>query len=662
MLRFNKIELEDFGPFKGNQSLEFPENDGITIVFGENMRGKTTLLNAIRYALFGTILGRGSREISPEQFINWESKEEGKYSFKVALHFEEEESQYELVRQFSPKDSVAVPEADDDYIEEVYLVKDGSVTGPEERERELTRILPQQVSRFFLFDGELLQQYEELLVDESEMGQRIRRAIERILGVPVLKNGRADLRVLRDEAQKQEQKAAQRSNQTQQIGTQLETATSKRDHLQDELDDLQEELDELQNKKSAKRSQLQQLEAAQSLVEERENLETTLDDIDSKLEEKHNELKDLMAEYWRGVIQDTIEERLDSLKERRRDLEQKRTRISVAESLAERISDGLDEDECPICNQNLGEDARSHLQQELEAFQGLTGEDVDPDDEFQRVVRSIDVLENLSKSSPTDEIQSIISDIDELKAEQATINDRIREIEESLESSKAERVSKLSSEYDDIIGEIRLKEETINDTKEELEETKENIRNLQSQLDQISGTELEQERARRELCEDLVELFDRGVDEYRDRLRKRVESDASDIFLQLTTEPEYEELRINDNYGLTIVHEDGDEIEVRSAGAEHVVALALMGALQNNAPLQGPIIMDSPFGRLDEGHVENVVKTLPNITDQVMLLVYRDEINPESAREILKGRLRKEYSLERVSARHTKLEEGGVSR
>ncbi len=660
MLKFNKIELEDFGPYKGTQLLEFPDQDGVTMVFGENMRGKTTLLNAIRYALFGKILGRGSRELSPERFINWESKEEGKYSFKVALHFEEGQSEYELVRQFSPKDGVVTPEADDDYTEEVYLVKDNSVTGPEEREAELKKILPQQISRFFLFDGELLQQYEELLIDESEMGQRIREAIERILGVPILKNGRADLRALLDEAQKQEQKAAQRSNKTEEIGTQLETATSKRDHLESELEDLREELSNLEDDKSAKRKQLQNLEAAKSLVEKRDELQDDLEKIEDDLEAKREELRNLMQDSWRSVFQNTIQNRLDILKERRRKLDQKRTRISVAKNLADRISEGLEKNKCPICEQDLDDNAQKHLQQELESFQDVTQEDMDPDGEYEQVLRSIDVLENLAESDVTENIKSIISEIDELKANRATINDEISEIEESLESSKEERVTELNKEYEDIIGKISVKNNTIDSTESELQETKSNIQKLQSQLDQISGNELESERERREMYEDLVELFDRGVDEYRDRLRKRVQQDASDIFIQLTTEPEYKKLRINDNYGLTIIHEDGDEIGVRSAGAEHVVALALMGALQNNAPLQGPIIMDSPFGRLDEGHVKNVVEALPNLTDQVMLLVYRDEINPETARELLKGKLRKEYSLERVTARHTKLQQGGI--
>jgi DNA sulfur modification protein DndD len=44
------ISLTDFGPFKGEQRIDFPGESGVSIIYGENMRGKTTLLNAIRYA------------------------------------------------------------------------------------------------------------------------------------------------------------------------------------------------------------------------------------------------------------------------------------------------------------------------------------------------------------------------------------------------------------------------------------------------------------------------------------------------------------------------------------------------------------------------------------------------------------------------------------
>jgi DNA sulfur modification protein DndD len=166
---------------------------------------------------------------------------------------------------------------------------------------------------------------------------------------------------------------------------------------------------------------------------------------------------------------------------------------------------------------------------------------------------------------------------------------------------------------------------------------------------------MESERKRRDLASRLHDLFKESVDVYRDQLRHRVEADASRYFRQLTTEPDYAGLRINDSYGLTIVHRDGSDIPVRSAGAEHVVALSLVAALQNNAQLRGPIVIDSPFGRLDGGHRARIVETLPDMADQVIVLVYEEELPPARAREALKGRLRSEWALERQSARHTRL-------
>ena len=85
------------------------------------------------------------------------------------------------------------------------------------------------------------------------------------------------------------------------------------------------------------------------------------------------------------------------------------------------------------------------------------------------------------------------------------------------------------------------------------------------------------------------------------------------------------------------------------------MALSLVAALQNNAQLRGPIVIDSPFGRLDGGHRARIVETLPDMADQVIVLVYEEELPPARAREALKGRLRSEWALERQSARHTRL-------
>ncbi|MFP2896377.1 AAA family ATPase [Corallococcus sp. 4LFB] len=189
MLRLKRLEVEGFGPFADQQVIEFPNRPGVTVIYGENMRGKTSLLNAIRYAFFGTVVGRGSRARRLHTISNRELASDGQYGFNVALKFDFDGAEYELFRECTPR--VKVPARDEDYSIQVLLRKGNATLGPQEHEKALQQIFPSEVSRFFLFDGELLQEYEELLINESAAGHRISEAIERILGVPILKRGRA---------------------------------------------------------------------------------------------------------------------------------------------------------------------------------------------------------------------------------------------------------------------------------------------------------------------------------------------------------------------------------------------------------------------------------------------------------------------------------------
>ena len=235
------------------------------------------------------------------------------------------------------------------------------------------------------------------------------------------------------------------------------------------------------------------------------------------------------------------------------------------------------------------------------------------------------------------------------------------DIDRRLQEAEDDQGALRGAQYDheQTIKKIALVEEGMREQEDALSENERNLARVRIRLESRGGADVEGARQRRRLCADLHSVFDQAVAKYRDHLRQRVEADATELFLQLTTEPEYTGLRINESYGLTILHQDGSEIPVRSAGAEHVVALSLVGALQRNAPMRGPIFIDSPFGRLDTQHTKNVVSALPNMTEQVCLLVYEEELRPQLARELLRGQLRAEYSLRRVSARHTELEQPG---
>ena len=649
------ITLTNFGPYKGEQKIELPPDAGVTVVYGENMRGKTTLLNAIRYALFGKVITRGDRQIDLHQIGNWEAaEEEGKYGFKVVLAFTHNNSEYELTRECRPRPGVTIPQTDLDYQQNWFLRKDGDVLGPDQGAAELARIMPEAVSRFFLFDGELLQQYEELLRDESEMGRKIKEAIERILGLPILTNGRADLTQALNDAQGRESKAAQRNLKTQTLGNQHGALLSQRDGLQREIDALATQLEEAKASKAAKEEQLSKVQRARAQLDERARIQDDIASIEERLREKDARRTELLADAWKLLLsrrlqatRATLQQTLDTLQDRYR-------RELVSAEVIEKLTQSVDAGECQTCGQTLSDSARERLSAAISKWGGEQRSQLD--DEIQNIQNRIYALSKIETSGDIEALEDVQRDIDDLKVRRSRAQDRLSDIKEQVKGLDEAELRRLWTEFEQTVARIDILQNGVSKEQTTLATVEERIARVEAEMAKYADAELDEARVRKDLCERLKLLFAVAVNAYRDRLREKVEADASRLFLELTSEPDYAGLRINDNYGLAIVHRDGTTIPVRSAGAEHVVALSLMGALQRNAPLRGPIVMDSPVGRLDETHTTNVVEALPNMAEQVMLLVYEAELNPETAREKLKGMLRREYFIRRRTARHSELE------
>lgn len=116
MLHIRALHIQDFGPFKGHQTICLSLEDGVTVVYGENMRGKTSLLNAVRFAFFGKVIGRGTKTMPLHKVGNWEQAASGKYGFQVQLEFTDDNHEYKLTRSCRPRGGVTSPSNDEDYL------------------------------------------------------------------------------------------------------------------------------------------------------------------------------------------------------------------------------------------------------------------------------------------------------------------------------------------------------------------------------------------------------------------------------------------------------------------------------------------------------------------------------------------------------------------
>lgn len=663
MLQFTGLVIENFGPFKGTQTVDFVDADGVTIIWGNNGRGKTTLLNIIRYALFGKYQNRRGVDVDLPSLANLEGKKDGKYDFKVVLKMLNDGIHYELTRQYVVRKGIINPQRNDDYEEHVFLKKEGAILSPDQREHELNLIMPSEVSRFFLFDGELLQEYEELLMEGTQTGATIKESIEQILGVPVLTNGAIDTNSALEEYRKEKNKIAQSNAQTQKIASQMSVLESEKQEQAVELERLKGELTIELDTKAKLEDEAQQSEHVSSLI-------NSLDDLDATIEEKKASREAILTsivvatgEAWKGLVSSRVELMLTAIESQLKDLEDRESAHKVASHFMKEMKAAAEKHHCHLCDQDIPDEKLEELIKRItdasSEYGGLSDDEIKALQELRVRKSTLQSMKADSKKEILELLEAQLStlevEIDDAERQRKTVREELErhgDVEELSKGAK-ENVKQLANclkKIDNLRDGIQLE-------KDKIKEVESALATLEDKLNKVS-TDSETQIAKRkvELCEAINRIFEEGIASYRDKLKDDVERDATELFVQISNDPDYTSLKINDNYGLYMVHSSGEIVPLRSAGFEHVVALSLIGALHKNAPLRGPIIMDSPFGRLDPTHKSNITKVLPKMSEQIVLLAYTHEIDEQTARDTLGPELKREYRLQRYTSFNTQIE------
>jgi DNA sulfur modification protein DndD len=206
---------------------------------------------------------------------------------------------------------------------------------------------------------------------------------------------------------------------------------------------------------------------------------------------------------------------------------------------------------------------------------------------------------------------------------------------------------------------LRQAKAAYKDELDKYEQAKKNVAKIEEQIRKTGAGQADPSvYERQRTAEALADLYRKAIVIYRDQLKESIQERATELFQRMRSESDYVKLAINESYGLRILDRSGNPVVHRSAGYEHLVALSLLGGLQASSPISGPLVMDSPFGRLDEHHVEGVVANLDKLSSQVFLLVHERELPRGTARDLLRGRMLAEFELSRgASAHETNIQE-----
>ncbi len=656
-MKLKRLSMHNFMPYKGDAVLEFPQDESrnTLIVFGDNMRGKTSLLNAIRWTFYEYAYGRHLRQIPLHLLPNREAVNEGARVMETRIEFEANGSQYDLRRVATMKNLVAKPERPEDIQVDTYMQKDGAAIPGNEIDAEINQFAPEQVSRFFLFDGELLQEYEELLIEGSEHGKKIKEEIEKVLGVPALTNGRDHIKTILKQAQKQQSIDASKIKGLEGAAERHQQWVAKRESFENDLVKLQSLLDDARNSRLTLDDELEKVEKIYSQKSKLDSSRSRGKEIEEEIKQKTSLRQQLVGQTWRDLLEPRLILKRESLlqeQQRFNDLNKERNRIQLQ---IEQVIQYLANLICPTCSQSLEASKREAKEMELEQLKfQLHGLGAD-DSRLTDIALQIRALNKVIGHGVGDRLSDVDKDLARFEFDLSKIENQIEELQEEIKEFDTDAIMKMRSRRDGVLKDEARLNADVDDRKSKIDDADKEIRILSQRMQPDESYRGARGTQMADMCEKLYASFSLSIERLREALRQSVETQASKAFKAMSTQTAYQGLRINDNYGLTILDQNGNEVLLRSAGAEQIVALSLIAGLSHAGRPAGPVVMDTPFGRLDTKHRKNILGYLPNSASQLILFVHDGEIRGSDDLNVLAHRIGGQYEIKEISPTHSVL-------
>ena len=646
-------------PYKGEHIIEFPQHEtqNVMLIFGDNMRGKTSFLNTIRWGFYGKAIGRHLHEIPRKNLVNISAVDEGDWTMSITLYFNHESCEYELTRQIEKRDNTNHPRNDADFIEVIGLRINGEPIEGDLINNKINQVMPMEVSRFFLFDGELLQEYENLLNEESNQGKKIKKSIESVLGVPALIHARDELNVLLKEARNIQRKDAQKNDKLITFAQDLKSHQVSLETLENNLEDLKSQQYDIQEQINTIDDFLSNTDAVQEKKLDIERLEVEKTNLENRIMEVQADIQSLLKSAWKDILGNSVQSILKKLKIKRNEQQDELKKSVQLQTEIESLNKSLkDNNKCNTCGQDIPDSIRQSLKNQINELEAKRGDGVI---DFEKVAELNKRIENLELIRAEGEVSRIIANLElitKYKVQLMTAENELDDLNDEIQEFDTDEIMRQRTNRQRYSKQLTRVENDIEIDENNIIENNEKQARISQLIAKSQGGNESLSTKRVECLVQLEDIFRDGIDHLRNKLRKDVETYASQTFKQLTTEKTYSGLQINQSYGLSILDPDGRVLEQRSAGAEQVVALSLIDGLNKTSKTRGPIIMDTPLGRLDPSHRKNILQYLPDMSEQVVLLVHEGEIDSKRDTKLFASRIGARYEIKRVTATQARIE------
>jgi DNA sulfur modification protein DndD len=182
---FNKIMIQNFGPFLDTNEIvtKIVDDKNVSIIHGQNYVGKTSVLRAIIWCLYGEVIPDDKN--NAVEILNSQAKEDCKYQTSVAIEFVHDNKNFSIERISERK---YLANGKEDILERFScfeIDKSGHHSPIVKAQDFINELAPPLLSKFFFLKGE----NSPLNQTEHDLSQ----SMKEILGFDLIAKGLRDL-------------------------------------------------------------------------------------------------------------------------------------------------------------------------------------------------------------------------------------------------------------------------------------------------------------------------------------------------------------------------------------------------------------------------------------------------------------------------------------
>lgn len=627
-----KIKIKNFRQYYGEQELEFsiyPEKN-ITLIYGKNGAGKTSFFTAINWVLYGSSEVKIEGKVVNKKAIEYAKENGNKFVHsEVILTFSHSGIDYQIKRKI-----VVDVETGEEHSENVEMER---LTPKVERVHNplitINPILPPNVRTYFFFDGEKIDEFSK-----PEHDKEVKEAVYKVLGVTIIERAITHVRDVTREYNGELTKKS--TGKLKELRDKYNDLLNKY-NLEEEIRNLKEERKNLEIEIEFIKGRLREIEEVEEYIKEKDRLESKLKNLEDELSNVYNQLSEKINSSFILIGNIAIEKSEEII----RNSLQNKDEIPT-EYMLKIIEKVLNEKKC-IC----GSEITSELREKL-------------------IGKKIELTKEKSKDKTEEILFELYSKLSDLKAEKegilnilmenfqkrSKIKDEINkvkrqidEIEQKLMKHDIEDVKKLQNKLVNLSQEYGSIKEKILNKEEDLKELKLEIETLRKEIliEEKKQEEISELKKKKDLAEEILNQLEKVYEKLSMGLKKEIEEEATKIFKSLIRKKEFfQRIELSEDYILKLVDVFGDKeakTEI-SAGERQVLSLSFILSLAKVSKKEAPIVMDTPFGRLDPEHRQNILQEIPYLARQIVLFVTPSEMTAD-LKSLIENKIGKEYEL-----------------